>query len=376
MLALGIDALHHDALNTSDIDEVKTQSPSAGSVDAVSSIFVYEPQELLRLAQMRPRKRAAQKLRGKFTEMVSLLLGAPNQPVSIAQRVGSLLGRVVTVICMAPPRRLTWMCFDELTCQVDAHQLPVATDGHLLALGERTLVPMRNRIQCVAKTNVVIGMHLRLGPLGRVESLAGDGLEGSLLVRLELHEGLLARRAVNASARHGGAPANNLALDVLAVEPLLTAEEVVAHVLNLSLHVRLAGRMACDRGVDDEATVFRVLVEGALKAWVVTVGLRDCRFEVVDDDTRRHAAEIVPGLFETLDQVVELLVVRDVNILMPAKHQRDDERVQRPALACLRVVNQTESSEVDLSQLARGAVGHTNRRGLSAKIKMLVGVPA
>ena len=60
---------------------------------------------------------------------------------------------------------------------------------------------------------------------------------------------------------------------VLEVDPLLAAKEVLAQVLHVSLHLRLARGVAHHGRVDHEAAVGGVLVEGALEDRIVAIGL-------------------------------------------------------------------------------------------------------
>jgi hypothetical protein len=155
-----------------------------------------------------------------------------------------------------------------------------------------------------------------------------------------------------------GAPADDLALHVVAIEPGLPAKEALAYVGDLSLHVWLALRMTGHGGVDHEATVTGVLREGALEGRVVAIRLGDGRFEVVQHHARRDPAEVRPRVLEALDQVRQRLRVCDVHVLVPAVHQRDDEGVQRTALADRRVGDEAQAAEVHLGQLARRHLRH------------------
>ena len=51
----------------------------------------------------------------------------------------------------------------------------------------------------------------------------------------------------------------------------------------------------------------------------------------------------------------------DVNVLMAAVDQRDDQGVEGAALARLGIVDQAQASEVDLGKLAGGNVGDADR---------------
>jgi len=77
-------------------------------------------------------------------------------------------------------------------------------------------------------------------------------------------------------------PPHGLALDMREVEPGLAAEEILAHVGDAALDVRLPGRVARDGRVDHEAADLRVFGKHALEDRIVAVGLRDRRLEIVE----------------------------------------------------------------------------------------------
>jgi len=146
-----------------------------------------------------------------------------------------------------------------------------------------------------------------LGPRGRIEALAAQGLERGLLRILENDQGALAGGAMDALACGLEAPAARLALDVVAIDPLLAAEEALPQILDPALDVGFALGVAGHGGIDHEAAMAGVLGEGALEDRVATVRLRDRGLEVVEHDSAWDTSEEVPGVLQTLDQVLDLL---------------------------------------------------------------------
>ncbi len=201
--------------------------------------------------------------------MGTLAFGLAEQRVGVSPGVGSQLLRVVVIVGGAAARFDTRVGLDELALDVDAHQLAVAADPDAFAD-----VTGRNGVEGLLELDVVVGVDLALGPRGRIEALAAKGLERGLLDVLEDDQGALAGGAVDALARDLETPADRLALDVVAIDPLLAAEEALPQVLDSALDVGLALGVAGHGGVDHEAAMAGVLVEGALEDRVVTVRLR------------------------------------------------------------------------------------------------------
>ncbi|MEB2285137.1 MAG: hypothetical protein OZ922_10715 [Myxococcales bacterium] len=108
------------------------------------------------------------------------------------------------------------------------------------------------------------------------------------------------------------------------IEPRLAAEEVFADVLHIALDMGLTGRVAHDGGVDHEAAVARVFVEGAREDRIVAIGLGDRGAQIVEHDPGRDAAEILPGVLQAGDEVGNLLRRRRVDVLVATVDERDD----------------------------------------------------
>jgi hypothetical protein len=84
--------------------------------------------------------------------------------------------------------------------------------------------------------------------------------------------------------------------------------------------------MAHHRRIDHEAAVGGVLLEGALEDRIVAIGLGDGGFQIVDHHPRRHTAEVLPGVLQAVDELGDRLVKTDVDELMAAMSQCDQQR--------------------------------------------------
>ncbi len=146
------------------------------------------------------------------------------------------------------------MGFDELAFGVDAYERFIASDRDLLSH-----VACGNRVQGLEELHVVVVMNGRCGPLRRIESRPVHGPKASKLDLFEDDERTFLGGPVNTPARDFQAPTPSFSLDVSQVEPLLTAEKTLSSVLHSSLDDRLALRVAYDRGINDKASLLRVL---------------------------------------------------------------------------------------------------------------------
>lgn len=159
------------------------------------------------------------------------------------------------------------------------------------------------------------------------------------------------------SPREGG-----FALHVSDVMPVLAAEEALTDVLDLALDVGFPLRVSRHRRIDHEPAVRAVFLEGPLEDGFVTVGLGHCGAQIVEDDTRGYASEVLPRVLEAVDEIGNLLCRRDVDVLMTAVDERDDQRMDDAAPPRrLRIRHQAEPPEVDLGELARLDIGDPHR---------------
>ncbi len=219
-------------------------------------------------------------------------------------------------------------------------------------------------------------MYLALRPTRRIEALLRERDERGAFDVLEDGERPLARRPVCASACGLTTPLVRPSLHVLEIAPALTAEAAVTEIAYASLDVRLARRVAYRCGVNDESAIGSVLLEGALEDGIVAVRLGDGCTHVIDDHATRHPAEEGPGIFEPVDQMRELLRVRDVDVLVPAARQRNYECPGDTPPTAGGVRHSSQPAEVDLGELARRRFGHAHRYSAAlGKAAVLDGKP-
>ena len=169
------------------------------------------------------------------------------------------------------------MGFDQGAVHVDPYEPGVTSDP-----GGSTHVGVGHGVQGLVEADVMVGVDLVLAPVGRVEAFAFEGKEMGLLDVLEDGQGPLAGGAVDPGTCGLETPAQRLALDMLQVQPGLASEEAFPDVGDASLDVRLSRWIPGPGGIDDEAPVPGVVLEGALEDRVVTVGLGDGRLQVVE----------------------------------------------------------------------------------------------
>jgi hypothetical protein len=203
----------------------------------------------------------------------------------------------------------------------------------------------------------MIGMHRGLRPRGAVEGLGGQGQERGLLHRLEHEPRDLARGAVHARAGDVAAPGDRAGLHLGQVAEGLAPEEVLAAVGNPALHLRLAGGVTDDGGIDDEATILRVLQEPALDRRRVAIRPRDNGLEIVLDEALDHAPEEHPGAFQAVDDGGRVLPQADREKRVAAEAERDEQAVHGARAAGEGILPDAQPAEIDLGGFARGRVG-------------------
>ena len=236
-MGLAVEGAFDDLLDTSDVDELEEERSPAGGIESFAAVLVGQPQEFLALAELRPREVAGQHRLHEASDVGTLAPSLAEQRVGVSPGVGSQLLGVVVIIGRAAAFFDTLVGLDELALDVDADQLAVAADPDAFAD-----VTGGNGVEGLLELDVVIGVDFALGPHGRIESLAAEGLERGLLCVLEDDQGALAGGAVHALACGLEAPADRLALNVVAIDPLLAAEEALAQILDPALDVGLGVR--------------------------------------------------------------------------------------------------------------------------------------
>ena len=148
-------------------------------------------------------------------------------------------------------------------------------------------------------------------------------------------------------------PTDRLSLHVSGTEPILAAEEVLPHVGDLSLDVRLSRGVVRDSRVDHEPAMGGVLRKRSLERGFVAVSLDDRGAKVIQDQSDGDPIEELPGRLQTGDHIRQRLARSDVDVHVPAVDQNDHERIEQAPTLDLRIEDIAEPTEVDLAHLAR-----------------------
>ena len=133
-------------------------------------------------------------------------------------------------------------------------------------------------------------------------------------------------------------------------------EETLPNVLDAALHPGLVLGVSHPGGVGDEAPVLGVFQEAPGEPGVQRVGPRHRGGEVVDDQVPGDAAEEGPGRLQAHDDVLQLLAEGGPDEAVPGVGQHHDQGPRRAAAACLRVLDQTQTAEVQSSATSPGGV--------------------
>ena len=342
------DGILENALHPLDIDEIEAQGSLASGFHASVAVLVGQAHELLSLSELGPWKDAAEEQAHETANVAAEFLGSAHHTLRVAPGVGLELWGVVCVVGRSPSCWFFGVGFDELAFVVNAYERFIASDRDLLSH-----VVRGNRVQGLEELHVVVVMNGRGGPLRRIESRPVHGPKASKLDLFEDDERAFLGGPVNTPARDFQTPTSSFPLDVSQVEPLLAAEKALSNVLHPSLDDRLALRVAYDCRVDDKASVLCILLHGALKARLITVRLHHRRLHIVDDNTLRHTSEKLPRLFQSIDDNVQLLREADVNVLVAAEAESDEQRPDESLPLRPRVVDLAELTKIYFGELAR-----------------------
>lgn len=194
------ESLDDDTLDALDVDEVEAERAPASCIHALRPVLVDESEEFLTLPQLGPREIPRKQQFGEFAAGGSSLLRALDDAVGIAHGVRGILRWVVLPVGIPTSGRHPRVSFDELTAVIDAYEPRITAYRDLRSLRSLTVVRPRYRVQREAEANVVVRVNFRLAPFGSLEALSLQGFERCFLVSLELREGVLASRAVDACA--------------------------------------------------------------------------------------------------------------------------------------------------------------------------------
>ena len=152
------------------------------------------------------------------------------------------------------------------------------------------------------------------------------------------------------------APAPGSQSHLLQTGEVAAPEEALADVLDAPLYVGLVLGVSHPGGIGDEAPVLGVFQEAPGEPGVQRVGPRDHGGEVIDDQVPGDAAEEGPGRLQSGDDVFQLLAEGGPDEAVPGVGQHHDQGPRRAAAARLRVLDQTQTAEVQRSATSPGAV--------------------
>jgi hypothetical protein len=158
-----------DVLETAHVDQLEGQRPGTGLLQPSGAVLLGQTQKLLGLTELAPGEIARQELFGKAADMSPELAGFGDDAVGITAGIGGQRLGVVVVISRASARLLRQVRLDQLFPEIDAHERAVSADGHLAPQ-----IGRGHGVEALAKLYMVIGVDGALGPVRRVESLAGD----------------------------------------------------------------------------------------------------------------------------------------------------------------------------------------------------------
>ena len=194
----------------------------------------------------------------------------------------------------------------------------------------------------------MIGMDLGGAPVGDLVGLAVPGGQRLALLITEDHQGLTPGGAVHPHSGDLTAPACRFCPEVSQAVEVAALEKPFPYVLDASLHLGLVLGVANPGGVGDEAPALGVFQEAPGEPGVQSVGPRHRGGKVVDDQVLGDAAEEGPGRLQSGDDVFQFLAEGGPDEAVPGVTQRHDQRPRRAATARLRVLDQTQTAEVQL----------------------------
>lgn len=190
-------ALTDDVLDAADVDQVEAQSAPTGAIDSVASVRVHQAQQLLSLAQVRPREGAAEQLRHEAADVRAHLVRLADHPRGVTHRVRSEFLGIVVVVGASAARLQARVGLDQLAAAVCSHHLAVGTHPDLAADEAG-----RQGVQGFIELDVVVGVDPALLPRRRIEARSLQRAERGFLHRGEDHQWLLTGGAVDAFPSH------------------------------------------------------------------------------------------------------------------------------------------------------------------------------
>ena len=126
-------SLHQDPFHPVHVDEIDSQGTLAGGVETLGRVAIAQPDQLMPLADLRPRMPVVEEPLGEFAYCRPVQGRAALDALRSLHGVGGKLGRIIIRVGGAATARLTLVDLDQLAPVVDAYQLPVQPDFHPLS---------------------------------------------------------------------------------------------------------------------------------------------------------------------------------------------------------------------------------------------------
>lgn len=158
-----------DVLHPLDVDDIEGQGPAAGFLQAMRAVLLGQAHEFLGLTKLGPGKVSGEKFLGEAADVSPELLGLADHVIGIPAGIGAEFLGIVVVVGRASSGRLRSMGLDQLTAEVDAHQVAISADGDLLAM-----ILGGNRVEGLVELDMMIGMNAALGPMWRIEAFTNQ----------------------------------------------------------------------------------------------------------------------------------------------------------------------------------------------------------
>src|SRR3954452_6499794 len=255
--------------------------------------------------------------------------GATEQPGSAAFHAGDLLRGNVISIGAEPPRLVLGMDRDLVHFVVEhAHHagIPANPDA-------TSQVLRRDRVVGTVNFDVAVAMDVATILMEEGESLPGQRLEQRPLHLGEKLAYLLARGAVQPGVGDGAFPVKQKQILLFEVGESSSLQAIVLNVSNAAFDLALVLGLVGSVGQHGNAVMIRKRAQLGIEVGVEPVSLLNGRFEVVEDETSGHTAEMIKGILKGKNEVLCSLPRDGLAIGLAGIAQYDPQDMGLPPLA-------------------------------------------
>ena len=234
-----------------------------------------------------------------------------HQPLRAPFHTLDLLGSQMFRLSAEAPRFMPWV-------NCDLRHLPVEHPHHarIPADPDRAAQILRwNRVVSLHHLRMAVAMDLTLGFLKQGEPFSRQGTQcRSFCFREDLTD-MLPRGPVHPRVGHGLFPAIQVLVLFLQTAECSPLECVPFDVANASLDLPLVPRHVRLRRQDRRPIVSTEVPQLRLQFGIVPVGMNHRRPKVVDHDRLGHASQAPEGVFQTSQEVLRRLPIRNLAVL-------------------------------------------------------------